>query len=81
MMLRKMRKLMLFIKQEESYTSRASFWDKDALPVYNADNPKEYRFSGNRIHRGLYRTADSRTLNVDVNGALNIMRKSSVVVQ
>ena len=46
-----------FVKQEESYTSKSSFWDKDAIPVYNADNPKEYQFSGDRIHRGLYRTA------------------------
>ena len=23
---------------------------------YNADNPKEYQFSGSRIHRGLYKT-------------------------
>ena len=68
-----------FVKQEESYTSKASFWDKDAIPIYNADNPKEYQFSGNRIHRGLYRTADGRTFNADVNGALNIMQKSSVV--
>lgn len=69
----------LFVKQEESYTSKSSFWDKDAIPVYNADNPKEYRFSGNRIHRGLYKTSDGRTFNADVNGALNILRKSSVV--
>lgn len=69
----------LFVKQEESYTSKSSFWDKDAIPVYNADNPKAYRFSGNRIHRGLYKTSDGRTFNADVNGALNILRKSSVV--
>ena len=68
-----------FAKQEESYTSKASFWDKDIIPVYNADNPKTYRFSGNRIHHGLYKTANGKTFNADVNGALNIMRKSSVV--
>jgi IS605 OrfB family transposase len=68
-----------FVKQEESYTSRASFWDKDDIPVYNADNPRNYVFSGNRIRRGLYQTSDGRTLNADINGALNIMRKSSVV--
>ena len=68
-----------FVKQEESYTSKASFWDKDNIPVYNADNPKEYQFSGNRIHRGLYKTKSGKTFNADVNGALNIMRKSSVV--
>ena len=68
-----------FVKQEESYTSKASFWDRDTIPVYNADSPKEYRFSGSRIHRGLYKTASGRTFNADVNGALNIMRKSNVV--
>ena len=38
----------VFVKQEESYTSKSSFWDRDDLPVYNADNPKEYPFSGRR---------------------------------
>lgn len=69
----------IFVKQEESYTSKASFWDKDKIPVYNVDNPKEYQFSGNRIHRGIYKTSNGQTLNADVNGALNIMRKSNVV--
>ena len=65
----------VFEKQEESYTSKASFWDRDDIPVYNADNPKEYQFSGSRIHRGLYETAGGKTVNADVNGALNIMKK------
>ena len=69
----------VFVKQEESYTSKASFWDNDNIPVYNADNPKEYQFNGKRIHRGLYKTANGKVFNADVNGALNIMRKSSVV--
>ena len=69
----------VFVKQEESYTSKASFWDNDDIPTYNADNPKEYQFSGKRIHRGLYKTAKGKVFNADVNGALNIMRKSSVV--
>lgn len=68
-----------FVKQEESYTSKASFWDKDVIPTYNADNPQDYTFSGKRVHRGEYKTADGRRLNADVNGALNILRKSSVV--
>lgn len=69
----------VFEKQEESYTSKASFWDRDDIPVYNADNPKEYQFSGSRIHRGLYETAGGKTVNADVNGSLNIMKKSNVV--
>lgn len=68
-----------FVKQEESYTSKASFWDKDEIPVYDADDPKEYQFSGKRVHRGLYKTSDGKILNADVNGALNILRKSNVV--
>ena len=69
----------VFVKQEESYTSKASFWDNDTVPVYNANNPKFYSFSGKRVQRGLYRTADGKLLNADVNGALNILKKSSVV--
>ena len=68
-----------YVEQEESYTSKASFWDKDNIPDYNNDNPKEYQFSGTRVHRGLYKIANGKTFNADVNGALNIMRKSSVV--
>ncbi|SFL19620.1 Putative transposase DNA-binding domain-containing protein, partial [Sharpea azabuensis] len=69
----------IFVKQEESYTSKSSFWDRDDIPVYNADNPREYQFSGKRVYRGQYKTASGKTINADVNGALNIMRKSSVV--
>ena len=69
----------VFVKQEESYTSKASFWDQDAIPTYNADNPRTYTFSGRRVHRGLYKTGSGILLNADVNGALNILKKSSVV--
>ena len=69
----------VFVKQEESYKSKSSFWDRDNIPVYNDDNPKECPFSGRRLQRGLYKTASGKTINADVNGALNIMRKSRVV--
>ena len=70
----------IFVKQEESYTSTASFWDKDEIPVYIADNNQEsYSFSGERIKRGLYKTANGMLLNADLNGALNILKKSNVV--
>lgn len=68
-----------YILQEESYTSKASFFDNDELPIYNADNPQTYEFSGKRIKRGLYQTKDGYLFNADCNGALNILRKSSVV--
>lgn len=68
-----------YTKQEESYTSKASFFDKDFIPLYNNDNPKKYVFSGKRVKRGLYKTKDGKLLNADVNGALNILSKSKVV--
>ena len=45
----------ILVMQEESYTSKASFWDKDVMPVYKSDDTEEYHFSGKRIHRGQYR--------------------------
>ena len=68
-----------YILQEESYTSKASFFDNDELPIYNADNPQTYEFSGNRIKRGLYQTKNNYRFNADCNGALNILRKSKAV--
>jgi putative transposase len=67
---------MKYQEQEESYTSRASAIDGDEIPVYNADNPKEYQFSGKRIKRGLYRTKVGHLVNADLNGSLNIGFKS-----
>lgn len=69
----------VFVEQEESYTSKASFFDNDEIPMYNADNPQTYVFSGKRVHRGLYQTANGKIFNADVNGALNILKKSNVV--
>lgn len=68
-----------YILQEESYTSKASFFDNDDLPTYNMDNPQTYEFSGKRIKRGLYQTKDGYRFNADCNGALNILRKSKAV--
>ena len=68
-----------YILQEESYTSKASFFDRDNLPIYNADNPQEYIFSGRRLKRGLYMTKNGNLINADINGALNILKKSNAV--
>lgn len=68
-----------FVLQEESYTSRASFFDKDDIPSWNPQNPVSAEFSGTRIHRGLYKTKSGTLVNADINGALNILRKSNVV--
>ena len=68
-----------FKLQEESCTSKASFFDGDEIPIYDKENPQEYIFSGKRIKRGLYQTSSGKLINADCNGALNILRKSKVV--
>ena len=68
-----------YVEQEESYTSKASFFDQDDMPIYSKDNNNHYIFSGRRIHRGMYETSKGYAFNADVNGALNILRKSNVV--
>ena len=68
-----------FKKQEESYTSKASFLDRDMIPVWSVNDKSNYSFSGKRINRGLYRSKTGRCIQADINGALNILRKSEVV--
>ena len=68
-----------FVEQEESYTSKSSFFDMDILPKFEVDKPQTYSFLGKRIKRGLYQTSKGYIFNADVNGALNILRKSNVV--
>ena len=60
---------------EESYTSKASFFDKDKLPVYGEND--NHKFSGRRISRGLYKDSKGNLWNADLNGGGNIMRKIS----
>lgn len=60
---------------EESYTSKASFLDRDPLPTSGKTNGAKPTFSGKRIKRGLYRASDGRLINADINGASNIIRK------
>lgn len=64
------------VLQEESYTSKASFYDLDDIPNINEDVTKP--FSGKRVSRGSYLTRKGYKLNADVNGSLNILRKSKV---
>lgn len=66
-------------EQEESYTSKASFFDNDELPKWNPIDKKNHSFSGKRIKRGLYRTSTGYEFNSDINGALNILRKSNLL--
>lgn len=60
---------------EESYTSKASFLDKDKIPTYNKKFKGKHIFSGSRLKRGLYKTKDGVVVNADLNGASNIMKK------
>ena len=62
------------VTQEESYTSKVSFFDNDYIPVYGVDD-KLFKPSGKRLKRGLFITSKGLRLNADVNGSLNIMKK------
>jgi putative transposase len=61
---------------EESYTSKASFLDQDPVPTYDPERQEHPRFSGKREKRGLYRAANGRRINADINGSYNILRKA-----
>ena len=52
---------------EESYTSKASFKNRDML-----DGSV---LTGIRSSRGMYKNADGSLVNADINGSLNICRK------
>ena len=69
-----------FVEQDESYTSKASFLDRDLLPVKVGEKPDNWQPSGKRIKRGLYRSSTGLLINADVNGAANIIRKSKVAI-
>ena len=63
-------------EQEESYTSKASYLDNDDIPIYKEKNDTNYIFSGRRIKRGIYKSKQGKIINADLNGALNILKKS-----
>lgn len=64
------------IIQEESYTSKSSFIDNDFIPTFKSSTELNYKFSGQRIKRGLYKSSEGRIINADLNGSLNILRKA-----
>ncbi len=63
-----------YMEVDEAYTSQASALYKDPLPKHY--EKVEVAFSGKRIMRGLYLTKDGKVINADVNGSLNIFRKT-----
>lgn len=69
-----------YIETEESYTSKASFVDRDYLPTIGA-KPDGWKESGRRVKRGLYRTGLLNWyINADCNGAANILRKVATML-
>jgi putative transposase len=56
------------ILQEESYTSKTSYFDNEPIE-------KQQTYKGKRVKRGLFLTGKGFTINADVNGSLNIHRK------
>jgi putative transposase len=64
------------VLQEESYTRKASFLDRDPIPVYDPKGTEKPPLSGTRQYRGLYRAADGRRSHADAQGSYNILRKA-----
>ena len=60
----------IYIETDEAYTSKC-----DALSFEPIK--KHEKYSGKRIHRGLFKSSIGKVINADVNGALNILRKVS----
>jgi len=58
-----------FIEQEESYTSKCSFFDNESIEHHDS-------YAGRRLSRGVFRTATRHYVNADVNAACNIIRKA-----
>lgn len=59
---------------EESYTSKSSFLDGDALPVYGSKDSSVV-FTGKRVTRSMYRAGNGKFIPADLNAAFNIIRK------
>ena len=60
-----------YIETQESHTSKCSAIDNEEVKHH-----KEY--VGKRVKRGLFKSKDGILINADVNGAINIARKSKV---
>jgi len=58
-----------FIQQEESYTSKCSFLDKEEIR-------KHETYLGSRVKRGLFKTSKNLLVNADVQAAANILTKA-----
>ncbi len=64
------------IVREESYTSRASFLSLDPIPSYGESPRGDFKFSGYRESRGMYKQKGCKTrINADVQASYNLLRK------
>ncbi|MCI0714278.1 MAG: transposase [Chloroflexi bacterium] len=54
---------------EENYTSKCSFLDGEVPQKHDV-------YAGQRVRRGLFRTAQGRFINADINGSYNIITKA-----
>jgi IS605 OrfB family transposase len=78
----------VFITQEESYTSKSNFLANDELPTFGAKSKRKPIFTGkrgkkikgklNNLGRGGYLTNDGIWLNSDCLGAANLLRKKAI---
>ena len=77
----------VFITQEESYTSKSNFLANDELPTFGEKSVRKPIFTGkrdkkirgklNNLGRGGYLTNDGIWLNSDCLGAANLLRKKA----
>lgn len=58
----------IYVEQEESYTSKCSFLDNETIQYHDS-------YCGKRITRGLFKTKENHYINADINGSLNILKK------
>ena len=60
-----------YLEQQESHTSKCSALDSEEVKHHDI-------YLGKRIKRGLFKSSSGYLINADVNGAINIARKSKV---
>jgi len=60
-----------YLETQESHTSKCSAIDNEPVKHHN-------EYAGKRVKRGLFQSKDGILINADVNGAINIARKSKV---